>query len=69
LLPFWQWASVYATQIEEYEAVQLFLSHARRFQPAFDLVEEHEAVIRLCRMTAGLPLAIVRAQALGLLPH
>lgn len=50
--------SVYSTQIEEYEAVQLLLAHARRFQPAFDLATEHEAVIRICRMTAGLPLAI-----------
>lgn len=51
-------ASVYATQIEEYEAVQLLLAHARRFQPAFDLAAEREAVIRICRMAAGLPLAI-----------
>lgn len=50
--------SVYATSLEEYEAVQLFLSHARRVQPAFDLASEHEALIRICMMTAGLPLAI-----------
>jgi len=50
--------SVYATSLEKYEAVQLFLSHARRVQPAFDLASEHEAVIRICMMTAGLPLAI-----------
>jgi predicted ATPase/DNA-binding CsgD family transcriptional regulator len=50
--------SVYATSLEEYEAVQLFLSHARRVQPTFDLVGEHEAVIRICMMTAGLPLAL-----------
>src|SRR6266545_3517869 len=50
--------SVYATSLEDYEAVQLFLSHARRVQPSFDPVNEHESVIRICIMTAGLPLAI-----------
>ena len=50
--------SVYATSLEDYEAVQLFLSHARRVQPHFDLANEHESVIRICMMTAGLPLAI-----------
>src|SRR6266508_6247890 len=50
--------SVYATSLEDYEAVQLFLSHARRVQPHFDLANEHESIIRICMMTAGLPLAI-----------
>src|SRR4029079_5150483 len=50
--------SVYVTSVEDYEAVQLFLSHARRIQPGFDLPNEHESVIRICQMTAGLPLAI-----------
>lgn len=50
--------SVYATSLEDYEAVQLFLSRARRVQPAFDLATERESVIRICMMTAGLPLAI-----------
>jgi predicted ATPase/DNA-binding CsgD family transcriptional regulator len=50
--------SVYATSLEDYEAIQLFLSHARRVQPHFDLVNEHESIIRICMMTAGLPLAI-----------
>ncbi len=50
--------SAYATSLEEYEAVQLFMVHARRVQPDFDLTREHEAVIRICRVTAGLPLAI-----------
>lgn len=51
-------ASVYATSLESYEAVQLFLSHARRAQPTFELAGEHEAVLRICKLTAGLPLAI-----------
>lgn len=50
--------SVYSTSLEEYEAAQLFLAHARRVQPAFDLASEREAVIRICMLTAGLPLAI-----------
>jgi predicted ATPase/DNA-binding CsgD family transcriptional regulator len=50
--------SVYATALEEYEAVQLFLFHARRVQPTFDLATERESVIRICMMTAGLPLAL-----------
>jgi predicted ATPase len=50
--------SVYATSLEDYEAVQLFLSHARRVQPHFDLASQHESIIRICMMTAGLPLAI-----------
>src|SRR5689334_14814306 len=50
--------SVYVTSLEEYDAVQLFLSHAGRAQPAFDLATEREAVIRICMLTAGLPLAI-----------
>lgn len=47
-----------AATLENYEAVQLFLSHARRVQPHFDLAHEHEAIVRICQMTAGLPLAI-----------
>ena len=50
--------SVYASSLEDYEAVQLFLFHARRVQPNFDLTNEHDPVIRICTMTAGLPLAI-----------
>jgi predicted ATPase/DNA-binding CsgD family transcriptional regulator len=50
--------SVYATELEDYEAVQLFLYHARRVQPHVDPTNDHEAVIRICQMTAGLPLAI-----------
>jgi predicted ATPase len=55
--------SVYATSLEDYDAVQLFLSHARRVQPQFDLAHDHAAVIRICTMTAGLPLAIELAAA------
>jgi predicted ATPase/DNA-binding NarL/FixJ family response regulator len=50
--------SVYATSLENYEAVQLFLSHARRIQPAFDPAHNPESVIRICQLTGGLPLAL-----------
>ena len=50
--------SAYATSLENYDAVQLFLFHAHRIQPDFNLEHEHESVIVICRMAAGLPLAI-----------
>lgn len=50
--------SIYSTSLEDYEAVQLFLYHARRMQPNFDLMQDHEAVIRICKVADGLPLAI-----------
>jgi predicted ATPase/DNA-binding CsgD family transcriptional regulator len=50
--------SVCATSLEDYEAVQLFLAHARRIQPHFELASDQQSVIRLCILTAGLPLAI-----------
>src|SRR5262249_26174023 len=50
--------SVYVTALEDYEAALLFLHHARRIQPSFDPVIEHEAIVCICILTAGLPLAI-----------
>jgi len=50
--------SVYATALEDYEAVQLFLNHARRVQPHFDPANEYEPIIRICQLPAGRPLAI-----------
>jgi predicted ATPase/DNA-binding CsgD family transcriptional regulator len=47
-----------ATALEDYEAVQLFLYHARRIHPDFELASEPSAVMRICELTAGLPLAI-----------
>ena len=47
------------TDIEAYDAVQLFMQHARRVQPAFDLTSlQKPAVIRICRLVGGMPLAI-----------
>lgn len=50
--------SIYSAALEEYEAVQLFLYHARRVQPYVDSTGDREALVRICTMTAGLPLAI-----------
>jgi predicted ATPase/DNA-binding CsgD family transcriptional regulator len=50
--------SVYSTSFETYEAVQLFLYHARRIQPSFNLNEQEEPVMRICKVADGLPLAI-----------
>ncbi|MEO7911950.1 MAG: tetratricopeptide repeat protein [Roseiflexaceae bacterium] len=55
--------SISTTALESYEAVQLFLSHARRIQPQFDLTNDYASVVRICEMTAGLPLAIELAAA------
>jgi predicted ATPase/DNA-binding CsgD family transcriptional regulator len=55
--------SVYSTSLEDYDAVQLFLCHARRVQPHVDPANDHESIIRICEMTAGLPLAIELAAA------
>ncbi|MBI1278810.1 MAG: tetratricopeptide repeat protein [Anaerolineaceae bacterium] len=49
---------IYPTIMEDYEAVQLFLYHARRVQPDFNAANEQAAIIDICNMTAGLPLAI-----------
>jgi predicted ATPase/DNA-binding CsgD family transcriptional regulator len=53
--------TAHAAVLENYEAVQLLLAHAQRVQPAFDLASEQEGVVRLCQLTAGLPLAITLA--------
>jgi predicted ATPase len=50
--------SVYAEQLEDYEAVHLFVHSARRVQPDFSLADERNAIINICRLTEGMPLAI-----------
>jgi len=55
--------SAFATTVEDYEAVQLFMYHARRIQPSFVMANEQESVIQICQMSAGLPLAIELAAA------
>ncbi len=50
--------SVYSSKLEDYEAVQFFLYHARRMQPNFSLEDNFKAVIRICQVAEGLPLAL-----------
>jgi predicted ATPase/DNA-binding CsgD family transcriptional regulator len=47
-----------AEPLENYEAVRLFSKCARRTRPDFSLDAEQEAVIRICRMVEGMPLAL-----------
>lgn len=53
-----------SADLEEYEAVQLFLQTARRTQAGLLLVDEdREWVARICQLVDGLPLAIELAAA------
>ena len=56
-------AEVNGNDVAQYGAVQLFAQVARQVQATFDLQREREAVVRVCRLTEGLPLAIELAAA------
>jgi predicted ATPase/DNA-binding SARP family transcriptional activator/uncharacterized protein HemY len=43
---------------EQYNAVQLFVSCARRIRPRFSLAEDHAAVVKICQLVEGMPLSI-----------
>lgn len=45
-------------QFEAFDAPRLFIRAARRMRPDFDVKEERDALIELCRQVAGLPLAL-----------
>ena len=47
----------------DHDAVRFFVQCARRTQPAFSLAAEQAAVIRICQMVEGTPLAIELAAA------
>ncbi len=47
----------------EHEAVQFFAHCARRVQPRFSLTKNLPAVVRICQLVAGLPLALELAAA------
>lgn len=54
---------------EESAAIQLFVAHARRIAPGFDLAREREAVTTICQLVEGSPLAIeLTAAWVGRLP-
>jgi predicted ATPase/class 3 adenylate cyclase len=51
-------------EMANYEAVRLFLQGARRIYPDFELVESDKAaMLRICRLVDGMPLAIEMAAA------
>jgi predicted ATPase/DNA-binding CsgD family transcriptional regulator len=57
-------ASESETDLEHYNAVQLFLQHARRVNASFTLTGLNKpAIIRICRLVEGMPLAIELAAA------
>ncbi|RIK28635.1 MAG: hypothetical protein DCC55_38540 [Chloroflexi bacterium] len=47
----------------DHDAVRLFVQCARRIQPGFSLAAEEAAVIRICQIVEGMPLAIELAAA------
>jgi predicted ATPase/DNA-binding SARP family transcriptional activator len=50
--------SATATTVERYDAVQLFVQTARRALVDFDPTLQQEAIVRICRLVDGMPLAI-----------
>jgi predicted ATPase/DNA-binding CsgD family transcriptional regulator len=48
---------------ETYSAVQLFAQNARRVRPAFSLAMESSAVVRICALVGGMPLALELASS------
>lgn len=49
--------------LAEFPALQLFAQHARRTYPRFDFAQEHADVVRISRLTEGMPLALELAAA------
>ena len=49
--------------VEAYSAVQLFAQSARRVHYGFDLAQNESAVVRICKLVEGIPLAIEMATA------
>ncbi len=52
-----------STQAESSEAVELFVQSARRVRLHFDPRPEMEALVRICQLVGGMPLALVLAAA------
>lgn len=49
--------------LEQYDAVQLFVQTARRALVDFDPEQQREAIVRICRLVDGMPLALELAAA------
>lgn len=48
---------------ETYSAIQLFIERARQVHPDFTLTEDCAAVVRICQLVEGIPLAVELAAA------
>jgi predicted ATPase/DNA-binding CsgD family transcriptional regulator len=58
-----------SADLQQYEAIRLFVDRAQRVQPQFDLQTHREHVIDICKAVDGMPLAIEMAASwLGKLP-
>ncbi|MCA9970085.1 MAG: tetratricopeptide repeat protein, partial [Anaerolineales bacterium] len=49
--------------LQDYDAVQLFVAHARRVRPAFRPEAEAAGILQVCRLVEGMPLALELAAA------
>lgn len=49
--------------VEDYSAVQLFVQNARRVHPGFSLPDQTAAVVRICQLLDGMPLALELASS------
>jgi predicted ATPase len=56
-------AADHAGGVDQSSAVRLFVERARRVRHDFDLVTEQDAVVRICQLVEGMPLAIELAAA------
>ncbi len=56
--------SLSVTAMRQYEAIQLFLQKAQQVEPTFNLSQETQpALVRICQMVGGMPLALELAAA------
>ncbi|MFZ5807642.1 MAG: tetratricopeptide repeat protein [Chloroflexota bacterium] len=56
--------SEFVEKLEDYSAVELFLQRARQINAEFELTEaERPALVRICRLVEGIPLALELAAA------
>ena len=56
--------AVMLADVDQYDAVKLFMAGARRAQPAFEFTDDNLAdAVRICHLVGGMPLGIVMAAA------
>ena len=62
-LPYPANLAAYQSRESDFSAVELFVRGAQRVQPGFQLADELPAVLRICRLVEGMPLALEMAAA------